>query len=157
MVRELPYIVSGMAQQRSHTHPHTHMHAHMYIHALTQVRKVIVKSFKPYVKKICLEENGHVVMMGVFDTVDDTVLVKKAILTVCVCVCNVCTYHCVLCVCVCTYHCVLCVCAGDGGVSGGYLFECFWSESHSLSSQSSQQTTLQLTVPGECSGTGGWQ
>ena len=69
------------------THTHTHMHAHnMYIHALTQVRKVIVKSFKPYVKKICLEENGHVVMMGVFDTVDDTVLVKKAILTVCVCV-----------------------------------------------------------------------
>ena len=70
----------------THSPTHTHMHAHMYIHALTQVRKVIVKSFKPYVKKICLEENGHVVMMGVFDTVDDTVLVKKAILSVCVCV-----------------------------------------------------------------------
>ena len=29
-----------------------------------------------------MEENGHVVMMAVFDTVDDTVLVKKTLLTV---------------------------------------------------------------------------
>ena len=29
-----------------------------------------------------MEENGHVVMMGVFDTVDDTVLVKKTLLSV---------------------------------------------------------------------------
>ena len=43
---------------------------------------MIVKSFKSYVKKICMEENGHVVMMGVFDTVDDTVLVRKAIISV---------------------------------------------------------------------------
>ena len=43
---------------------------------------MIVKSFKPYVKKICMEENGHVVMMAVFDTVDDTVLVRKTILSV---------------------------------------------------------------------------
>ena len=41
-----------------------------------------MKSFKPYVRKICMEENGHVVMMAVFDTVDDTVLVKKTLLTV---------------------------------------------------------------------------
>ena len=54
----------------------------MSISVCEQNRKVIVKSFKPYVKKICLEENGHVVMMGVFDTVDDTVLVRKAILSV---------------------------------------------------------------------------
>ena len=54
----------------------------MSISVCEQNRKVIVKSFKPYVKKICLEENGHVVLMGVFDTVDDTVLVRKAILSV---------------------------------------------------------------------------
>lgn len=29
-----------------------------------------------------MEEYGHVVMLGVFDTVDDTVLVKKALLSV---------------------------------------------------------------------------
>ena len=40
----------------------------------------MVKSFKPYMKKICAEENGHVVMMAVFDTVDDTVLVRKTLL-----------------------------------------------------------------------------
>jgi pumilio family protein 6 len=50
-------------------------------HGTVKNRKVIVKSFKPYVKKICMEENGHVVVMGVFDTVDDTVLVRKAILS----------------------------------------------------------------------------
>lgn len=43
---------------------------------------MIVKSFKPFVKKICIEEDGHVVMMAVFDTVDDTVLVKKMLLSV---------------------------------------------------------------------------
>ena len=43
---------------------------------------MIVKSFKSFVKKICTEENGHVVMMGVFDAVDDTVLVKKVLLSV---------------------------------------------------------------------------
>ena len=43
---------------------------------------MIVKSFKSYVKKICMEENGHVVMMALFDTVDDTVLVRKIIISV---------------------------------------------------------------------------
>ena len=41
-----------------------------------------MKSFKSFVRKICLEENGHVVMMAVFDTVDDTVLVKKTLISV---------------------------------------------------------------------------
>ena len=43
---------------------------------------VNANAFKSYVKKICIEGNGHVVMMGVFDTVDDTVLVKKTLLSV---------------------------------------------------------------------------
>lgn len=67
---------------------------------------MIIKSFKTYVKKICMvgeshcldhtsnqlstaeqlsllqEENGHLVMMGLFDCVDDTVLVRKALLSV---------------------------------------------------------------------------
>ncbi|XP_002156370.2 pumilio homolog 3 isoform X1 [Hydra vulgaris] len=42
-------------------------------------RKAIIKSFKTYVLKICKEEYGHMVMLALFDTVDDTVLVKKAI------------------------------------------------------------------------------
>ena len=41
----------------------------------------MLKSFKTYVTKICKEENGHLVMMALFDCVDDTVLVKKVILS----------------------------------------------------------------------------
>ena len=58
-------------------------------------RKAILKTFKPYVIKvwlqpsygemlmrlqIALEEYGHVVLMGLFDCVDDTVLVRKSII-----------------------------------------------------------------------------
>ena len=41
----------------------------------------MLKSFKTYVAKICKEENGHLVMMALFDSVDDTVMVKKAIIS----------------------------------------------------------------------------
>ncbi|RDD40227.1 Pumilio-like protein 3 [Trichoplax sp. H2] len=44
-------------------------------------RKVIIKSMKKYVTKICLEEHGHYAMLAIFDTVDDTVLVRKALLS----------------------------------------------------------------------------
>lgn len=41
----------------------------------------MLKSFKTYVAKICKEENGHIVMMALFDSVDDTVMVKKVIIS----------------------------------------------------------------------------
>jgi len=43
---------------------------------------VIVKSFKTFVAKICKEEYGHLVLLALFDVVDDTKLVQKAILDV---------------------------------------------------------------------------
>ena len=43
---------------------------------------MIIKSFKPYISKICKEEYGHLVLLTLFDVVDDTKLVQKAILTV---------------------------------------------------------------------------
>jgi len=43
---------------------------------------VILKSFKTYVSKICKEEYGYLVMLAVFDVVDDTKLVQKALLDV---------------------------------------------------------------------------
>lgn len=48
-------------------------------HASVKDRKVIVKSFKTFVMKICREEFGHLVMLALFDSVDDTVLVRKAL------------------------------------------------------------------------------
>ncbi|XP_057379723.1 pumilio homolog 3-like [Daphnia carinata] len=44
-------------------------------------RKDIIKSFKGHVTKICQEEHGHMVLMALFDSVDDTKLVAKAIVS----------------------------------------------------------------------------
>ncbi|VDK53163.1 unnamed protein product [Anisakis simplex] len=45
-------------------------------------RKMIVKNFKSLVVKTCLEEFGHRVLIGIFDAVDDTVLVNKYIVSI---------------------------------------------------------------------------
>ena len=47
-----------------------------------QDRKVIVKSLKGHLVKVCKDEAGHMVLLAIFDSVDDTVLVQKAILDV---------------------------------------------------------------------------
>jgi pumilio family protein 6 len=44
-------------------------------------RKAIIKSFKGLVPRICKEEFGHVVLLRIFDVVDDTVIVNKIILS----------------------------------------------------------------------------
>jgi len=49
-------------------------------HGTTKDRKSIVKSLKTFVEKTALEEYGHMVLMAIFDTVDDTKLVGKAII-----------------------------------------------------------------------------
>ncbi|CAG8454722.1 10414_t:CDS:2 [Paraglomus occultum] len=43
-------------------------------------RKVIIKSMKTYINKICCDEHGHLVLLTVFDVVDDTTLVENAII-----------------------------------------------------------------------------
>lgn len=43
-------------------------------------RKAIVKSLKTLVRKVCFEEYGHLVLLAIFDSVDDTVLVSSVIL-----------------------------------------------------------------------------
>ena len=43
---------------------------------------MIVKSFKSFVAKICKEEYGHLVLLALFDVVDDTKLVQKALIDV---------------------------------------------------------------------------
>lgn len=44
-------------------------------------RKLIVKSFKTYTAKICMEEYGHLALLAAFDVIDDTVFVKKTLLS----------------------------------------------------------------------------
>jgi len=43
-------------------------------------RKRLVKSMKGYVSKICMEPDGHMLMMSMWDMVDDTVLLREAVL-----------------------------------------------------------------------------
>ncbi|GAB1598326.1 pumilio homolog 3-like [Argonauta hians] len=46
----------------------------------TKDRKVILKSFKGYIQKMCEEEYAHQVLLAAFDAVDDTKLLSKVIL-----------------------------------------------------------------------------
>merc|ERR1740129_1968469 len=48
-------------------------------HGANKDRKSIVKSLKTFVEKTACEEYGHMVLMAIFDTVDDTKLMGKAI------------------------------------------------------------------------------
>jgi len=49
-------------------------------HGTPKDRKTIVKSFKTHVSKMAKEEHGCLVLMALFDCVDDTTLVSKAII-----------------------------------------------------------------------------
>ncbi|RKP40128.1 armadillo-type protein [Dimargaris cristalligena] len=46
-----------------------------------KTRKTIIKSFKPFLLKIATEEFGHMVLLQLFDTIDDTVLLGHDIVT----------------------------------------------------------------------------
>lgn len=50
-----------------------------------QDRKIIMKSFKSHVAKICKDEFGYLALIALFDTVDDTKLVGKIVLEVKTC------------------------------------------------------------------------
>lgn len=44
-------------------------------------RKLIIRTFKGHIKDMCINENSYLVLCALFDCVDDTVLIKKAILS----------------------------------------------------------------------------
>ena len=52
---------------------------HCLWHGSPKDRKSIVKSLKTLVEKTAYEEYGHLVLLAIFDTIDDTKLVGKAI------------------------------------------------------------------------------
>jgi len=63
-----------------HTRDGSRVAMHCIWHGTTKDRKVIVKSFKTHVVKMSKEEHGHMVLMAVFDSVDDTRIVHKALI-----------------------------------------------------------------------------
>lgn len=49
-------------------------------HGNNKDRKVIMKAFKGNVKTICMSEHGYMILLALFDSIDDTVIMKKIIL-----------------------------------------------------------------------------
>ncbi|XP_033737990.1 pumilio homolog 3-like [Pecten maximus] len=63
-----------------HTRDGSRVAMYCFWYGTAKDRKVIIKSFKTHVVKICKEEHGHMVLLAMFDVVDDTKIVQKAVL-----------------------------------------------------------------------------
>ncbi|XP_011307487.1 pumilio domain-containing protein KIAA0020 [Fopius arisanus] len=50
-------------------------------HGTTKDRKFALKSMKDHVKDMAISEHGHVILLSIFDSVDDTVLLKKILIS----------------------------------------------------------------------------
>ena len=50
-------------------------------HGSNKDRKIIMKTLKEHVKEICISEHGHLLFFALIDCVDDTVVLKKIILS----------------------------------------------------------------------------
>uniref|UniRef100_A0A8C2XA84 Pumilio RNA-binding family member 3 n=1 Tax=Cyclopterus lumpus TaxID=8103 RepID=A0A8C2XA84_CYCLU len=64
----------------AHTHDGARVAMHCFWHGTAKDRKVIIKTMKTYIVKFATGEFGHLVLLAMFDCVDDTKLVKQAIL-----------------------------------------------------------------------------
>ncbi|KAJ2790428.1 Pumilio y domain member 6, partial [Coemansia helicoidea] len=63
-----------------HTRDGAHAGMLCLLHGSPKDRKAIVRSFKPYLKRICCEEYGYAVLVEALDSMDDTVFVHKTLL-----------------------------------------------------------------------------
>lgn len=64
-----------------HTRDGAHVGMHCLWHGTAKDRKVIVKTMKEFISKLCQEEYGHLVVLAAFDCVDDTVFLNKALIS----------------------------------------------------------------------------
>nr|XP_057920883.1 pumilio homolog 3 isoform X2 [Doryrhamphus excisus] len=65
----------------AHTHDGARVAMHCLWHGTAKDRKVIIKTMKTYMTKFAMGEFGHLVLFAIFDSVDDTKLVKQAVLS----------------------------------------------------------------------------
>ncbi|XP_032426143.1 pumilio homolog 3 isoform X2 [Xiphophorus hellerii] len=65
----------------AHTHDGARVAMHCLWHGTAKDRKVIIKTMKTYMVKFARGEFGHMVLLAIFDCVDDTKLVKQAVLS----------------------------------------------------------------------------
>ncbi|XP_034565560.1 pumilio homolog 3 [Notolabrus celidotus] len=65
----------------AHTHDGARVAMHCLWHGTSKDRKVIIKTMKTYMVKFATGEFGHLVLLAIFDSVDDTKLVKQVVLS----------------------------------------------------------------------------
>ncbi|KAM9322904.1 pumilio homolog 3 [Pholidichthys leucotaenia] len=65
----------------AHTHDGARVGMHCLWHGTAKDRKVIIKTMKTYMVKFATGEFGHLVLLAIFDCVDDTKLVRQAVLS----------------------------------------------------------------------------
>ncbi len=78
--RELIEQLRDVCVHVLHSHDGARLSMLAVWHGTPKDRKAIIKSFKTFVPKISQEQYGHMVLMAIFDAVDDTKLVSKAII-----------------------------------------------------------------------------
>ncbi|XP_041475303.1 pumilio homolog 3-like [Lytechinus variegatus] len=80
MRAELIEAMRDVVVQILHTQDGARAAMHCLWFGSAKDRKVMIKSFKTFVLKICKEEFGHKVLFALFDCVDDTKIVSKVII-----------------------------------------------------------------------------
>nr|XP_039255795.1 pumilio homolog 3-like [Styela clava] len=63
-----------------HTRDGAHVAMQCLWHGTAKDRKVIVRTMKEFIRKLCQEEYGHLALLAAFDSVDDTVFMNKALI-----------------------------------------------------------------------------
>ncbi|KAJ1801078.1 Pumilio y domain member 6 [Coemansia sp. RSA 2399] len=63
-----------------HTRDGAHVGMLCLLYGTPKDRKAIVKSMKPFLRKICCEEYGYAVLIEALDCIDDTVFMSKSVL-----------------------------------------------------------------------------
>uniref|UniRef100_A0A224YXC3 Pumilio homology domain family member 6 n=1 Tax=Rhipicephalus zambeziensis TaxID=60191 RepID=A0A224YXC3_9ACAR len=77
---EMIRALGGSLVQMVHTKDGARVAMQCIWHGTAKDRKTIIKSFKTYVAKIAREEHGYMILLSIFDCVDDTKLVEGIII-----------------------------------------------------------------------------
>ncbi|XP_078050252.1 pumilio and CPL domain-containing protein penguin [Augochlora pura] len=78
---EMIVMLKDSVVELSQTKPGSKIVVQCIWHGTNKDRKLIMKGLKENVKNVSMSEHGYLILLALFDTVDDTVLVKKIILS----------------------------------------------------------------------------
>ncbi|KAI1881902.1 hypothetical protein AGOR_G00244260 [Albula goreensis] len=78
---EMIESIREAAVYMAHTHDGARVAMHCLWHGTPKDRKVIIKTMKTYIDKFATGEYAHLVLLAAFDCIDDTKLVKQAVIS----------------------------------------------------------------------------